>query len=80
MGVPPLGAQRAGRLAGCRDYFSKYEDRFHVSPTANQHDAIDTVELAPAECAELFWHPLVDDCPVDPETGGAAPGGHAGHR
>ncbi len=29
------------RIAGCRDYWSKYEHRFHVSPTANQHDAID---------------------------------------
>lgn len=28
------------RLAGCRDYWSKYELGWHVSPTANQHDAI----------------------------------------
>ena len=34
------------RLAGCRDYRSKYEHPFHVSPTANQHDAIDAIELA----------------------------------
>lgn len=61
------------RLAGCRDYFSKYEHRFHVSPTANQHDAIDAVELALAEYEELFGHPLVDDCPVDPETGELLP-------
>src|SRR5450830_1147289 len=27
------------RIAGCRDYWSKYEHRFHLSPTANQHDA-----------------------------------------
>jgi putative transposase len=27
------------RLAGCRDYWSKYEHPFHISPTANQHDA-----------------------------------------
>ena len=61
------------RLAGCRDYFSKYEHRFHVSPTANQHDAIDAVELALAEYEELFGHPLVDECPVDPETGELLP-------
>jgi hypothetical protein len=35
------------RLAGCRDYWTKYEHPFHVSPTANQHDAIDAIELAP---------------------------------
>lgn len=29
------------RLAGCRDYWSKYEHPFHISPTANQFDAID---------------------------------------
>lgn len=57
------------RLAGCRDYWSKYEHRFHVSPTANQFDAIDAVELALADYQELFGHPLVDDCPVDLETG-----------
>jgi putative transposase len=27
------------RLAGCRDYWSKYELGWHISPTANQHDA-----------------------------------------
>ena len=37
------------RLAGCRDYWSKYELGWHVSPTANQHDAIAAVELALAE-------------------------------
>ncbi len=34
------------RLAGCRGYWSKYELGWHVSPTANQHDAIAAVELA----------------------------------
>lgn len=57
------------RLAGCRDYFSKYEHPFHVSPTANQHDAIDAVELALADYQALFGHPMVDDCPVDVQTG-----------
>ena len=61
------------RIAGCRDYWSKYEHRWHLSPTANQHDAIEAVELALADCASLFGHPLVDDCVVDPETGELLP-------
>lgn len=61
------------RLAGCRDYWSKYEHRFHVSPTANQFDAIDAIELTLAEYEELFGHPLVDLCPVDLETGEILP-------
>ena len=61
------------RLAGCRDYWSKYEHPWHVSPTANQHDAIDAVELALADYEQLFGHPLVDVCPVDPVTGDLLP-------
>ena len=61
------------RLAGCRDYWSKYEYPFHVSPTANQHDAIDAIELALADYEAMFGHPLVDDCPVDEQTGEVLP-------
>jgi len=61
------------RLAGCRDYFSKYEHPFHVSPTANQHDAIDAVELALTEFENLFGRPLSEDCGVDSETGEKLP-------
>ncbi len=61
------------RLAGCRDYWSKYEYPFHVSPTANQHDAIDAVELALADYQGLFGHPLVEACPVNVETGELLP-------
>ena len=53
------------RLAGCRDYWSKYEHRFHVSPTANQYDAIEAVELALAEHTELFGRPLAERATVD---------------
>jgi len=53
------------RIAGCRDYWSKYEHRFHISPTANQHDAIAAVELALAEAAELGGRPLRDLAEVD---------------
>ncbi|WP_196780895.1 IS3 family transposase [Nocardioides sambongensis] len=50
------------RLAGCRDYWSKYEHPFHVSPTANQFDAIDAVELALADYEAMFGHPMIEDC------------------
>lgn len=44
-----------------------------MSPTANQHDAFDAVELALAEYEQLFGHPLVAECPVDPDTGELEP-------
>ena len=68
------------RLAGCRDYWSKYEYPFHVSPTANQHDAIDAVELALVDYEAMFGHRLVDLCPVDEDTGELLGGGHHRHR
>lgn len=55
-------------IAGCRDWFSKVEYPFHVSPTANQYDAIAAVELVLAEYERLFGHPLIDECQVDEET------------
>jgi hypothetical protein len=61
------------RLAGCRDYWSNYEHPFHVSPTGNQHDAIDAVELALADYEAMFGHPMVEDCPVDLDTGELLP-------
>ena len=61
------------RIAGCRDYWSKHEHHWHVSPTANQFDAIDAVELALADYEALFGHPLVEDCTIDPETGELLP-------
>ena len=48
------------RLAGCRDYWSKYELGWHVSPTANQHDAVAAVELALAEAEQLAGAALID--------------------
>ena len=53
------------RIAGCRDYWSKYEHRFHISPTANRHDAIAAVELALAEAEQLLGLPLRDLAEVD---------------
>ncbi|WP_306358831.1 MULTISPECIES: integrase core domain-containing protein [unclassified Nocardia] len=56
------------RIAGCRDYWSKYEHPWHVSPTANQHDAIAAIELALADYEQLHGHALIDACERD--TGG----------
>ena len=61
------------RLAGCRDYWSKYEHPFHLSPTANQHDAISAVELALADFEAVFGYPLRDLASVDQETGEVTP-------
>lgn len=61
------------RIAGCRDYVSKFEPPWHISPTANHLDAIEAVALALAECERLSGHPLVDDCRVDVETGELLP-------
>lgn len=61
------------RIAGCRDWFSKVEHRFHTSPTGNQYDAIAAVELALTDYETMFGRPLVDTCPVDPETGEVLP-------
>ena len=60
------------RLAGCRDYWSKYELGWHVAPTANQHDAIAAVELALTEAARLAGRPLIDLAERD-EQGNVVP-------
>lgn len=61
------------RVAGVADYWSKYEFGWHWSPTANQHDAVDAVQLALNEAEALLGHQLIDDCPVDPDTGELLP-------
>ncbi len=53
----------------CRDYYSKYEYPFHVSPTTNKHDAVEAIEIALAAYEKLFGHPLVDRPQVNAETG-----------
>lgn len=53
------------RIAGCRDYWSKYEHPWHVSPTANQHDAIEAIELALADYEHRFAHTLLEACARD---------------
>lgn len=61
------------RIASCRDYWAKYEFDAQVSPTANMHDAVTAVEKALAEAGTPLGHPLIDDAPVDPETGEIVP-------
>jgi transposase InsO family protein len=61
------------RIAGCRDYWSKYEFDAHVSPTANKHDAVEAVQKALDETEQLLGHPLIDDAPVDTDTGEIEP-------
>lgn len=41
--------------------------------TANQHDAIAAIEKALSEAERLAGHPLVEGCPIDPETGEVLP-------
>ncbi len=60
------------RLAGCRDYWSKYELGWHIAPTANQHDAIAAVELALTEAERLAGRPLLDLAERD-EQGNVVP-------
>ena len=55
--------------AGIADYWSKYEFGWHWSPTANQYHAVTAVELAIVEAESLLGHPLIENCPVDPDTG-----------
>jgi putative transposase len=60
------------RLAGCRDYWSNYEFGWHLSPTANSHDAIAAIELAIAEAERLAGGPLADAL-TDTTTGELRP-------
>ena len=56
------------RIAACRDYWSKYELGWHISPTANQHDAIAAIELAIIEAETLLGCSLLESM-TDPTTG-----------
>jgi putative transposase len=61
--------QSTWRLAGCADYWAKYELGFHVATTCNHRDAIRTVEIAIAEAERVLGKALVEDLPFDEETG-----------
>lgn len=60
---------RTWRIAGSRDGCSKAEHPPHVSPTANQYDADRRDRAGLADYEQMFGHPLVDVCEVDPDTG-----------
>jgi len=56
------------RIAACTDYYSKYELGWHLSLTANQHDAVAAVEAAVGEAQRLAGRPLLEQV-TDPITG-----------
>jgi transposase InsO family protein len=60
------------RIGGTADYWSKLELGWHVSPTQNHRDAIETVELALAETQRLLGRSLFDTI-ADRETGELRP-------
>lgn len=62
------------RLAGVCDYYSKYEYGWHIAPGCTGTDAIDAVKIAIAEAEALAGGtPLLDQLPVDPDTGQRLP-------
>lgn len=60
------------RIAGCADYYSKYEFGWHLAPTCRAADAIAAVELAVAEAERLAGVPLAEQV-TDPDTGEIQP-------
>jgi putative transposase len=57
------------RLAGCCDYYSKYEYGWHIAPTCTGADAIASVKAAIAEAEQLAGGmPLLEQL-TDPATG-----------
>ena len=60
------------RIGGATDYWSKLELGWHVSPTQNHRDAIETVELALAETQRLLGHSLLEHV-TNHETGEIRP-------
>lgn len=61
------------QLAGCRDYYSKYELGWHISPTANQQDARQRDRARPGRGSESRRPPLREMTSVDPDTGETVP-------
>lgn len=58
------------RLAGVCDYYSKYEYGWHIAPGCTGADAIEAVKIAIVEAEALAGGvPLLDQLPVDPDTG-----------
>jgi transposase InsO family protein len=61
------------RIAACTDYWSKYELGWHLSLTANQHDAIAAVEAAIGEAELLAGGVALAEQLLDRETGQIVP-------
>lgn len=61
------------QLAGCRDYYSKYELGWHISPTANQQDARQRDRARPGRGSASRRPPLREMTSVDPDTGETVP-------
>lgn len=60
------------RIAGCADYFSKYEFGYHVATTGMARDAIAAVQLAITEAEQLAGCSLAQQV-TDPNSGEIRP-------
>jgi putative transposase len=60
------------RIGGTTDYWSKLELGWHISPTQNHRDAIETVEVALAETERLLGRSLLEHV-TDSDTGEVRP-------
>ena len=49
------------QIAGCTDYFAKYEFTRWISPTQMRRDAIEAVKAAAADAEETLGRPLLED-------------------
>jgi putative transposase len=61
------------RIAACTDYWSKYELGWHLSLTANQHDAVAAVEAAIGEAEMLAGGVALAEQLIDHSTGQIRP-------
>ncbi|WP_223839155.1 transposase family protein [Saccharopolyspora pogona] len=67
------------RIAGCADYFSKYEFGWDLATTCNAGDAVTAVEIAIAEAERLASGVSLVEQLTDPVTGKLGQD-QAGHR
>ena len=57
------------RLGACWDYWSKCEFGWHLSPTADQHDALAAIDLAMPEAVRVAGGTSRLEQVTDPATG-----------
>jgi transposase InsO family protein len=60
------------RIAGCADYYSKYEFGYHVATTSMARDAIAAVQLAITEAEQVAGRSLAQQV-TDPDSGELRP-------